>query len=493
MYQFFLPDSPSRHPLPFIRSDRGMWVVISALFALGFFLRLWQYGWVANDDGVVYLYAAKTYQLLGFEAAYGVYDWPYYSIFIALFDRAIPGNLLVSAWALNFVFQAVQIVFIYRLCRIILGRGDVVLWVILLFVISTAFHNFRIYLLRDQGFIACVIGGIYFAVVYLQSQRVVDYFLFLMAFVLSLLFRVEGCVLLIFGVVGVVLFTKKYLHFFCLLIAVFGLVLVGLMSPGFLGADAFLEQIMRRVSVMGSQLGAVKEALESQVFPKYWQDYGGVAVFSMYLGTFIFHLLANVSWYLFGAGYVRLRLVSKEEKLITCFAVAVLTYCLAMLLANGFLIYRYSLLLTYLAVIIVIYQLLIAVKVKRPGAKWALGLILLVSLVKFFGLPSGGKQYLNEAQAVVSGLRQSNLKVLSNTWQISFMNGVDYEEARELTRQLKRLEKKAAKPLREEQVLVIYRDNETQLKINDNNCLLYSNGTRSKELLVITGRGLGCD
>ena len=59
-----------------------------------------------NDDAYGYLHAAEAFNVNGARAVLEAYNWPHYSILIALVDRVLPGSLLVAAHTFNTALYA---------------------------------------------------------------------------------------------------------------------------------------------------------------------------------------------------------------------------------------------------------------------------------------------------------------------------------------------------------------------------------------------------
>ena len=99
------------------------------------------------------------------------YPWAYYSVLVAHVDTLLFDSVVLSGWVLNFIFRCGQIFFVYRILSLLHLRQPRVFWTLVLFVISISFHNFRNYLMRDQGFILFIMAGTYYSLAYISEYK----------------------------------------------------------------------------------------------------------------------------------------------------------------------------------------------------------------------------------------------------------------------------------------------------------------------------------
>lgn len=488
-------------PLKNFYSDNRDWLLFSPVRLAGFFfvlllatflLRLWQYGWAINDDGTLYLYTAKNYLDGGLAAALKSYSWPLYSVLIAWVDSLFFDDLVLSGWSLNFMFQLGQIYFIYRLGRLMEIDREKVFLALSLFVVSVSFHNFRIYLMRDQGFLLFIIAGTYFSIHYLNTLHKSSYALFVASFLVAVVFRIEALGLLIFGILALAAIHRNYTEMAVIIVlAVMVPALILWLTPDekLPGAVAYVTNNVPDI-VQNFENG--KTLLEQHILPKYWHDYSGASYFSMYFGSYIIYLLGSLSIYLLGMFYVPALNASSGSRLLTVYGFAVVCYCFYFLISRGFLVFRYNQPLTYLLTMVSIVAVIYAVERKAKYAKIVLCLFVLVSLVKVFEPPSGSKRYLVEAQAVVEQLGLAGEGVHSNAQQVSLRNNIDFSQANLYRRKEALLYAMLLSPLKATEAVVLYGYKKTDIKIAPENCFVYRKVDRSRLIAVLTAKNDYC-
>ncbi len=476
-----------------VNKTRARLITFFALIlSLSFILRLWQYGWMVNDDGALYLYAAKNFIDHGLTAALDTYVWAYYSIIVAYIDMVLFDNLMLSGWALNFIFQCGQIYFLYRICAQLHVRQPRIFWAILLFILSISFHNFRNYLMRDQGFLLFVIAGVYYSLLYIEHRGKISLVLFFLSFLLAALFRVEALILLCTGFVTMVYLTRKFvLGFMCFTC----LILVMWASVELLSGQSSvntIQHIASKVPAIFVTFAEQQGILESQLLSKYWTDYSGIGLFSLYFNSYIVYLLGSLSIYILGLFYLQRRSINPATLLLIAYGASIILYCLYFLFSRGFLVFRYSLPLTYALTLLSIILVLGACARRARLSRAVLGLFILASLTEVLDTPSGSKRYLLEAQAVVEEMGLSGKAVYSNALQISLINGVDFKAARPLRGNKAMVLKKIKQPLEQDVAVIYYGDTRKGVTYSDMNCLAYYKKHRSRSVSVYVAKNDFC-
>ncbi|ARN73890.1 hypothetical protein [Oceanicoccus sagamiensis] len=464
----------------------------AVLLAVTFVLRLWQYGWAVNDDGALYLYAAKNFIDQGAMAAFQTYEWAYYSIVVAYVDMLFFNNLVISGWVLNFLLQTGQIYFLYKICKAFHLQKPRLFWVLVLFIISISFHNFRNYLMRDQGYILCVMAGVYFSLVFLDKKNTASLLLFFVSFILAALFRIEAFLLLVVGFAAITVLTKEYAM--SMIAATIALILlaISLLVLSNISSVDFAGHFLRKFPDMAAHFSNQQEILESQLLPKHWHDYSGASLFGLFFFSYIIYLLNSISIYLLAYFYIGKVQFNPAKILLAVYALTVVFYCLAFLFSRSFLVFRYNLPLTYLLTTVAIVLVLSASARRARLARAVLVLFIAVSLVKVMDAPSGSKRYLLEAQGFVETMGLEGSQVQSNTLQISLINGVDFNSAMKFKNRLYLLPANLKKPLKPEVAVVYYGKVSQELEISDSNCLVYQKKHRSRLISVYTAKNEYC-
>lgn len=461
------------------------------LFAT-FMLSLWQYGWVINDDGALYLYAAKNFSDHGLSQALDTYPWAYYSILIAYINNIFFNNLAVSGWTLNFIFQCGQIYYLYRICSALHIGQPKLFWALVLFVISVGFHNFRNYLMRDQGFLLFAMAGVYYSLLFIDKKQIKVLTLFIISFVIAALFRIEALILFIFGFTFVIYLTRQFtlvLISMALLLLLAGLALSLYNSTSF--AQLF-EYISFKVPDMMSAYAEKRLLLETKFLSKYWLDHSDIALLGLYISSYFYYLLSSLSIYVLGLFYLPKKPLGNATLLLAIYGAAIIFYCLVFLLDRGFLVFRYNLPLTYILTLLSIILVLSAYARKAKYSKLLLTIFIIVPLFKVFDAPSGSKRYLLEAQSKVEEMGMTGESVYSNTLQISLINGIDYQQAAKLKNNEQLILNKIKTPLEKNMAVIYYGDVKTNVIFSEENCMAYYMEDRSRSISVFIAKNSNC-
>lgn len=153
-----------------------------------------------NNDAFGYLRAAELFNSKGVAAVLSDYGWYGYSILIALADRVLPGDLLISAQVLNTASHALLTYVFMRLCTEFVARDARDLRRIELFAALTILgfpllNEMRYFLIRDFAFWAFILLGLLQLVRYNRNPRWPTALYFCLSMLAATLFRVEALIL----------------------------------------------------------------------------------------------------------------------------------------------------------------------------------------------------------------------------------------------------------------------------------------------------------
>ena len=152
---------------------------------------------VINNDGIVYIRAAELWSRGDWQAALGVYKWPFYPWLIMVFSDALGISFKTAGHVLNTTFFSLVVVFFVQTVRAFGGRSRMAIIIAMLIaLLHPAFNEYRAFLIRDPGYLAAYLLGIYSLVCYRWSLRVRYSVFAILSFLIASLFRVEGLVFL---------------------------------------------------------------------------------------------------------------------------------------------------------------------------------------------------------------------------------------------------------------------------------------------------------
>jgi len=127
------------------------------------------------------------------------YAWPSYSILIALFNKILPGSLLVSAHVLNLLLQTLLITTFVRLSQRLHG-GRRIAWLAALTLLAhPPFNEMRAMLIRDFGFLAFALLSLEFLLLLRDTGRWQHAALWVLSICLATAFRLEALVVAAFA------------------------------------------------------------------------------------------------------------------------------------------------------------------------------------------------------------------------------------------------------------------------------------------------------
>lgn len=152
---------------------------------------------IINIDGILYLKAAELFVSGNMEAAFASYNWPFYSIIIALFHKLTSIPLELIALILNSVFFVLLTDALILISSLIFPVPRQLKISALLILCLMPILDYRDYIIRDPGYWAFVCIALYYFMVFLNSSRIIHGTLWQIFMIFAIFFRIEGIFLLI--------------------------------------------------------------------------------------------------------------------------------------------------------------------------------------------------------------------------------------------------------------------------------------------------------
>lgn len=156
-----------------------------------------------NKDAALYLAQSYTFLNNGFQESLEVYNWPFYSIFIALFSKAFSIDLTMGVKCFNLITINFLFFILLKLNRNIHKTNNLDFFLLISFLFFYRFvDNYLNFVIRDHGFLLFVFLYIYFQFLYidgLDNKKNNNRYLFyaLISILLAFLFRHEAILFLI--------------------------------------------------------------------------------------------------------------------------------------------------------------------------------------------------------------------------------------------------------------------------------------------------------
>jgi hypothetical protein len=152
---------------------------------------------IINIDGILYLKAAELFVSGNMEAAFAAYNWPFYSIIIALFHKLTSIPLELTAYILSCVFFVLLTDALILISSLIFPVPRQLKISALLILCLMPILDYRDYIIRDPGYWAFVCIALYYFMVFLNSSRIIHGTLWQIFMIFAIFFRIEGIFLLI--------------------------------------------------------------------------------------------------------------------------------------------------------------------------------------------------------------------------------------------------------------------------------------------------------
>ena len=189
------------------------WLMLPCIFVVSlltfYIISLQTYS--INSDGILYLQTAYAMGQSSINAAFHVYAWPFYSIMVYWLSIWTHISLVHSATMINAVLQALTAIFFWLILDELDKRLVLSLIAALTILLYPQFNGYRDYIMRDFGYWAFFLCGLWGMLRYARKNSLLNIFIFYVGFVSAFFFRIEGfCFLVLLPLIC--LFFTEY-HF----------------------------------------------------------------------------------------------------------------------------------------------------------------------------------------------------------------------------------------------------------------------------------------
>jgi hypothetical protein len=170
-------------------------VLIAMLIAIQ--IQYIQHGWI-NPDSVLYFESAKLFAIGRWHEGFNVFQWPAYSILIAVTHKVTTLSIHHSAQCLSVIFFGITTASFLKIIE--LAGGDkkaLIAGALTLFSASYLVGDILAMLLRDQGFWAFFLTGLVFFIRFYRTYTYKDAIFWQISMIIATLFRIEGITYLI--------------------------------------------------------------------------------------------------------------------------------------------------------------------------------------------------------------------------------------------------------------------------------------------------------
>ncbi len=151
---------------------------------------------IPNDDAYTYVRTAEIFLNEGLTAAIDHYAWVAYPVLIALVST-LGISLLTAAYVLNALFYALLVYSFVSICRLLDDSRLVVGLAALTVIVYPELNEYRDMVIRDVGFWALALFGLWQFLLYDRERNLKQGTLFLAALGLATLFRAEALLYLL--------------------------------------------------------------------------------------------------------------------------------------------------------------------------------------------------------------------------------------------------------------------------------------------------------
>ena len=150
---------------------------------------------VVNNDAVEYIRAAERFAVRDWAGAFAVHQWPFFSALMWVTGRVFGISYEAAGYLLNSVFFSAASVFFVLVVHAFGGTTRrLVSFAVLLAVLHPSFNEYRAYIIRDGGFLAFYLLGLFLLIRSTSHHRFTVFALAGLSFLIAGAFRIEGVI-----------------------------------------------------------------------------------------------------------------------------------------------------------------------------------------------------------------------------------------------------------------------------------------------------------
>lgn len=377
-----------------------------------------QHGWI-NDDSVLYFEVSRLFALGQWKDGLTLYNWPLYPALVAGLHKTTQLSIQQSAQVLNVLFFALTTHSFISIIRLAGGnKSTIISGAFLLFSTTYIVGDVLPMLLRDQGFWAFFLLSITFFIHFYRQPILKTAFLWQVAAMVAILFRVEAITFLVLLPV-ILLLNKKQPRFLpwiyansLSVLALFGILITILTNPLIHFSD--FGRLQETLLVIKSSYVNITHVLVqkadlmgTQVLGHYFDSYGMIGLVMTLMLILISKCVLAPGWFASLLLVMRWRktteLLMPDVKIILYWIIGLAILNASVILISTFILSgRYLIALGFMMLVLAAFALtnLLAHAKTRGQKAVALLLIVLLSLGFISNLLPKNARYNYEQDAV---------------------------------------------------------------------------------------------
>jgi len=386
---------------------------------------------IINSDGIMYIELSQAYLDGGLIASAKVYNWPFFSILVALIHQITQLSLETSTYVLNTILFVLLTDVLVLISNKILPNSRQLAFAALFFLCFLTLNEYRDFIIRDIGYWAFCSLALYQFMKFLEKSTLKNATIWQAVIIVAILFRVEGIVIF-FGLPASLFFIQSpkiaikntiQLYYIAiistLLLILFAVGLSDLTTTfnkittvtNYINLDILLSKLDERIDIMGSQ-----------ILNKHSDSYGALILSSGLIVMLIYKLIKAVS-----IGYIGLYFYSRWQKispqpspyqgLIGYFLILNIVILLAFLFTEYFVSKRYAM-VALISILLLMMPRLCNI-MERAWTSKNKPILIIAGLILFVGLVDGmtksnSKLYIKDVAIWASDNLPENSTVLTD-------------------------------------------------------------------------------
>ena len=398
---------------------------------------------IPNDDAFVYVRTAEIFQRQGIGAAFDHFAWAGYSVLIGL-TAAAGLELITAAYLLNGLFYAILTYAFVSICREFSEDRRLLAFAVLTILLFPEINEYRFQILRDSGFWAFSLLGVWWLICYGAEGSWKFCLYFCGAMLLAAIFRPEAILYLLLAPLCLLFDhrherAERYLLCGRALTVAAGVLLLFFLAGLALNLD-LLQQMIALGSVyvpfLQSLFDPGGQEIAQAIFGEHAATYSGRYLPLFLLAGLMVILMAELlyavgmpfSLILAWGWWKKWLLPNRDMALpVIAFAVINLLIVLAFLLVTRYLTSRYAMIFSLslaVAVPFIAHEMLARAAPASRLVAWLLVLFFVFSAVDSYYTFGRSKSYVRDAVEWLNDNDGETAQLLTNNRAVAYYSGM---------------------------------------------------------------------
>jgi hypothetical protein len=409
-----------------------------------------QHGWI-NPDSILYLEAAKLFAIGQWKQGFDIFQWPFYSLWIAATHKLTGLGIHQSAQLLNVLFFAIASCAFVTVIQLSGGKQkQIAAGALIFFSAPYLVGSVLEMLMRDEGFWAFFLVSLVFFIRFYQHHKVTDALTWQITIIFATLFRIEAILYLAllplifcFGnSTAISIKAKRILQSYCIHLAICLIISIALL----LSKDFSVAMLGRLNEIFTSEIASSftrlllskSEIMAEQVLGKFLDEYALPSLILTLAYVMAIKAINATGFVNFGLALLAIRhhsrLIESDSSRVLIYTAFIAILNMALIITKVFVLSgRYVLALSFVLMIFASFYFVHLIEQLERNDKWSLrivvsiiSLLMCLTLIKNILPKQDGYNYMQDSIIWLKENNTSRTPVYYNEARLRYFAGESF-------------------------------------------------------------------